>query len=146
MDSTTLHCLLPVDGSAYTALAARFLVQHAERLAQKPRVTLLHVEVPVGTPLARSQLGSAALDAYYGDRSAAALQPAEDVLHAAGLAFESQRAVGDPADQIAAAVRRLQPDLVVMGPHGRSALKGFVMGSVATKVIAGTTVPVLLVR
>jgi nucleotide-binding universal stress UspA family protein len=33
-----------------------------------------------------------------------------------------------------------------MGTHGHSALKGFVMGSVASKVVASTTVPVLLVR
>lgn len=146
MDNSALHFLLPADGSDYTARAAQFLARHARQYAQPPRVTLFHVELPIGTPLARAQLSRETLDDYYRDMSAAALRPAEDVLRAAGLAFESEHVVGDPAEQIADAVLRLRPDLVVMGTHGRSALKGFVMGSVATKVIAGTTVPVLLVR
>lgn len=37
-------------------------------------------------------------------------------------------------------------DLLMMGSHGYSALGNLVMGSVATKVLAGCKVPVLLVR
>lgn len=146
MTTSSLHLLLPADGSVYTARAAQFLVRHAAYYAQPPQVSLFHVELPIGTPLARAQLSKETLDDYYRDMSAAALLPAEEVLRAAGLAFDSQHVVGDPADQIAAAVQRLQPDLLIMGTHGHSALKGFVMGSVTTKVIAATSVPVLLVR
>lgn len=37
-------------------------------------------------------------------------------------------------------------DLLIMGSHGVGALKNLVLGSVATKVLAKCTVPVLLVR
>jgi len=37
-------------------------------------------------------------------------------------------------------------DMIVMGSHGHGALRGLMMGSVATKVIAATTVPVLIIR
>ena len=37
-------------------------------------------------------------------------------------------------------------DLIVMGSHGHNALSSLVMGSVATKVLANCSVPVLLVR
>lgn len=141
-----MHIVLPVDGSEYTARAAQVLVQQAEAYKEPPRITLLTVALPIGTPLARSQLSRATLDEYYRDVSAQALAPAEESLKQAGLTFESHFVVGDPAEQIAAEVKRLQPDLLIMGTHGHSALKGFVMGSVASKVVASTTVPVLLVR
>jgi nucleotide-binding universal stress UspA family protein len=37
-------------------------------------------------------------------------------------------------------------DLIVMGSHGHTALKGLVLGSVAQKVLAYSTVPVLVLR
>jgi len=36
--------------------------------------------------------------------------------------------------------------MIVMGSHGHGALQNLVMGSVATKVLAVTKVPVLIVR
>ena len=121
-------------------------MQQVRQYKEPPRITLLTVALSIGTPLARAQLSKATLDAYYRDVSAQALAPAEGVLKQAGLAFESRFVVGDPAEQIASEVARLQPDLLIMGTHGHPALKGFVMGSVASKVVASTTVPVLLVR
>lgn len=141
-----MHIVLPVDGSAYTLRAAQVLVEQSRLYQQAPQITLLTVALPIGTPLARAQLSKATLDDYYRDISAQALAPAERVLHEAGLAFASHSVVGDPAEQIVAEVKRLQPDLLIMGTHGHSALKGFVMGSVASKVVASTSVPVLLVR
>jgi nucleotide-binding universal stress UspA family protein len=141
-----MHIVLPVDGSSFTARAARVLVQQAGLYRETPRITLFTVALPIGTPLARAQLSKATLDDYYRDAAAQALAPAERVLREAGLAFASRSVVGDPVEQIVAEVSRLQPDLLIMGTHGHSALKGFVMGSVASKVVASTTVPVLLVR
>ena len=37
-------------------------------------------------------------------------------------------------------------DLLILGSHGHGALVNLVMGSVATQVLAGCTVPVLVVR
>ncbi|WP_079417271.1 universal stress protein [Thiomonas intermedia] len=138
--------VLPVDGSSYTLKAAQVLVHHARLYSEPPSVVLFTVALPIGTPLARAQISKATLDDYYREVSAQALAPAEAVLKDAGLAYEARDGVGDPAEQIAAEARRLQPDLLIMGTHGHSALKGFVMGSVASKVVASTTVPVLLVR
>jgi nucleotide-binding universal stress UspA family protein len=36
--------------------------------------------------------------------------------------------------------------MIVMGTHGRTALGNLVMGSVATRTLAATTTPVLLVK
>ena len=54
---------------------------------------------------------------------------------------------GHPAEEIAKAARREKADLVILGSHGRSALKAVVLGSVAFGVIQrDTRIPVLVVR
>jgi nucleotide-binding universal stress UspA family protein len=47
---------------------------------------------------------------------------------------------------IAALANKGKFDLLMMGSHGHSTLGNLVMGSVATKVMAHCTAPVLLVR
>ena len=53
--------------------------------------------------------------------------------------------VGPPADVILKAAAK-DTDLIVMGSHGHTALGNLVMGSVSTKVLAESPVPVLIVR
>ena len=68
-----MHIVLPVDGSTYTARAAQVLVQQVQQYKEPPRITLLTVALPIGTPLARAQLSKTTLDEYYRDVSAQAL-------------------------------------------------------------------------
>lgn len=88
-----MQIVLPVDGSSYTLKAAQVLAQQAKEYREPPRITLLTVALPIGTPLARAQLSKATLDEYYRDVSVQALAPAEAALKDAGLAFESLHAV-----------------------------------------------------
>jgi len=70
---------------------------------------------------------------------------------------ETQICVGDPAEEILKVSAGLandgnQPsesrsiDIIVMSTHGRSGIERLWLGSVALKVVRGTTLPVLLVR
>jgi nucleotide-binding universal stress UspA family protein len=54
--------------------------------------------------------------------------------------------VGRPADAILDFVRQKNADLVIVSSHGRSGIGGWVFGSVADRVLRGTSCPVLLVR
>jgi nucleotide-binding universal stress UspA family protein len=49
-------------------------------------------------------------------------------------------------EQITRAARTKRADLVVLGTHGRTGLARFFLGSVASRVVATATVPVLTVR
>lgn len=60
------------------------------------------------------------------------------------LATEVQVAVGDPAQEIAAAASKT--DLIVMATHGRSGIGHLVMGSVTAEVCRTARVPVLALR
>jgi len=53
---------------------------------------------------------------------------------------------GVAAEQILKAARGAHADLIVMGTHGRTGLSRFVLGSVASRVVAGASCPVLTVR
>ncbi len=53
---------------------------------------------------------------------------------------------GKPATVILEAVRELEPDLIVMGTHGRSRLDHLLIGSVAERVMRKAPCDVLLVR
>ncbi len=51
-----------------------------------------------------------------------------------------------PGDEIPEAAAREKCDLILLGTHGRSGLKHFVVGSVAERVLRGSPVPVLVVK
>ena len=53
---------------------------------------------------------------------------------------------GDAAEQIVRAARSKRADLLVLGTHGRTGLSKFLLGSVAERVVATASCPVLTVR
>ncbi len=62
------------------------------------------------------------------------------------MSFAVEKRVGDPAEEIVACAVAGRFDLIVMGTHGHTALANLVMGSVATKMLARSKVPVLFMR
>ena len=136
---------VPVDGSSYTKRMLAYLVAHDEWLGNAHHYTVLHA-VPAVPPRAASVLDKAVLKSYYDDE-------AEKVLKTVRTFFEKQKVraefvskVGPAADVIAAAANKGKFDLLLMGSHGHGTLGNLVLGSVATKVMSQTDVPVLLVR
>ena len=59
---------------------------------------------------------------------------------------ETKVVVGDPAEEILQRARLGSYDMIVLGAHGQSFLKGLLMGTVHTKVLHNALCPVLLVR
>jgi nucleotide-binding universal stress UspA family protein len=55
-------------------------------------------------------------------------------------------AEGNPAETILEQTRNGQFDMIVLGSHGRSHLKGFLLGTVHAKLLHNATKPVLIVR
>jgi nucleotide-binding universal stress UspA family protein len=141
-----MNILIPVDGSEYTIRAVDFVIAHFDWFQGAPTLRVLHVEAPIPDRRARAAAGHEAVEKYYEEESRAALAPAEALLRKSGIAFDSGYVVGDVAGQIQEAIRQHQIDMVVMGSHGHGALKSLIMGSVTARVLALTSVPVLLIR
>lgn len=53
---------------------------------------------------------------------------------------------GEAVEKVLEAATKLQPDLIVMGTHGRSGLAHMLLGSVAEQVLRTTSCSVLAVR
>ena len=63
----------------------------------------------------------------------------------ANVEFKERVQQGDPAKIIVLHARSLHPDVIVVGTHQRRGMDRFAMGSVAERVAAQSTVPVLVV-
>jgi len=79
-------------------------------------------------------------------KSRSVLDEAAAMLQAGGLTCETHTQLGNVAEQINDAVKRLGCDTVVMGTRGLGSFTGLVLGSVASRVIHEVSVPVLLVK
>lgn len=67
-------------------------------------------------------------------------------LQEAGWAGSTELRMGDPADAIIQAADELKPDLVVLGSHGMTGIKGFLLGRVSDKVLRHACCSVLIVK
>ena len=141
-----MKILLAVDGSSYSRKAAEYLTSHINWLQTAPELHVLHVRLPIPLGRARGGMTQEAIDHYYESEAIEALAPAEQVLRAHNIRFKSTYKVSDIAEGILAYVTENGIDLVVMGSHGHGAIGNLVTGSITTKVLAITTVPVLIVR
>ena len=130
-----MKILIPVDGSVYSDNAVAFVASRTTLIGHEPHIVLLNVQAPL--PARASRLVSReALDDYYKDESEKAFKPARKILKKAKMAAEEIAKVGTPAEEIAKVAEEMKADLLIMGSHGRSALKGLLFGSVTNRMIA----------
>lgn len=59
---------------------------------------------------------------------------------------QGQLRQGNPPDEICAAAKQLNVDLIVLGTHGRKGIAHALMGSVAERVVRTSNIPVLTIR
>lgn len=140
-----MKILIAVDGSKAAGEAVRHAIHLAKALAETPTLVLLHADVPLMRRVA-AELGTEGTRAYHAGNHEYALKGARTALRRARLAFEEKTVVDDAAPAIIKAAKAGKFDLVVMGSHGRTALAGMFLGSVAQKVLSQSAVPVLIVR
>ena len=79
-------------------------------------------------------------------RSRSALPSCAGPISREKAVFKPKAVVGDPAEEILHRGRLGDYDMVVLGAHGQSFLKGLLMGTVHTKVLHNALCPVMLVR
>ncbi|MEO7007593.1 MAG: universal stress protein, partial [Caldimonas sp.] len=83
---------------------------------------------------------------YYDDDAETVFRPIRRFLKRQGIDATFVHRIGNPAEDIARLAEKGKFDLLVMGSHGHGALGNLVLGSVATKVLARCSTPVLLIR
>lgn len=140
-----MKILVAVDGSPYTKKMLAYLAAHDEWLGSQHVYTVVHAVPPV-PPSAISVIDKGTLKEYYDDVAEKVFKPIRTFFAKQGLQAQFVAKTGYAAEILVEAARKGKYDLLVMGSHGHGTLVNLVMGSVATKVLANCTTPVLLVR
>ncbi len=140
-----LKMLLPVDGSEASARAIEEFVIKLDWYREKPEVHLLNVRMPltgnVSMFVSKEEIGD-----YYREEGLRSLQQARDYLEEKGIAYRHHVVVGEVVDMILQFADEIKCDQIVIGPRGLGAVKGLLLGSVASKLIQLSTIPVLLLK
>lgn len=137
-----MKLLVATDGSSCAENAIRF----ASRLAKESHsaVTLLYVIPMVDATnegvitLLKEEMGSPA------EAGTKYLETGRKIVEEFGIKTETKFLEGDPVDEILKEADR--HDLVVVGSHGKGKVNKFLLGSVSSKLIHKSKVPVLVVR
>lgn len=140
-----MKILVAVDGSSYTKRMLAYLSAHDEWLGSAHDYTVIHTVPPV-PQRAAAVLDRKLLKDYYEAEAEKVFKPIRSFLSRQGIDAKFQYKVGHAGETISSIADKGKFDLLVMGSHGHGTLTNLVMGSVATKVLAHSKVPVLLVR
>ncbi|HEU0121670.1 MAG TPA: universal stress protein [Bryobacteraceae bacterium] len=141
--TTPQTIILPVDFSARAAVTAA----HARVLANQygSAIVAVHVMRPFQLAAEGVDVPSAVvLDWYTQQRPLLEKQLADFVdHHLAGCKVTPLFCEGDPATEIIRVARQWHADLIMIGTHGYSPFRRFLLGSVAAKVLSDSPIPVL---
>lgn len=141
-----MKLLVPVDGSENSMRALR----HAIVVAKSSPASSIHVVTAHEEPIVFGEVA-----VYVSREKFAQLQRAQSegplsmavqVLESAGVPHSREILEGPIPQTIARRAEELGCDGIVMGTRGMTALGGLLMGSVATKVIHASKIPVTLVK
>ena len=143
-----LRILIPVDGSEFSLRAVKQVIRLKSEFKGAPEVLLVNVQPPL--PMSELFLAGGPSEVRHLEEplkahGAELLAAAKDALDTAGISSRIFVEIGEPASIIASLAKTYHCKLIVIGRRGRNALAGFYFGSVATKVLHLSPVPVVIV-
>ena len=144
--TNVIEILVAFDGSEPALRALHYAIGLAK---DNPRVQLNIVFVHEAQMFVGSMTADGtdtALGQAFRDHIHSQLLPAIEAAQAAKVAFTSCALKGETASTIARRADELKCSSIVMGTRGMGALGNLLMGSVASRVVRLSTVPVTLVK
>ena len=143
--------LVPIDGSKVSQKAAKYSVELAEQTGAS--LTLLSVidnrfviEQAVSAVASPTHLRESVQD-YLQQSAQAATDAIAKLCERHHIQYKTAIRTGHPVEEIVREATKAKADLIVMGSHGKSALKAAVLGSVTYGVMhKDMKIPVLIVR
>jgi len=142
-----MRILLAVDGSKNSLDAVQFFIDHADWYRETPQVELVTVHLPVPKlPGMGAAVGKAQIEKYYQEEGEKQLTAARRKLDAAGVRHEARVLVGPVAESLVKHAKERRCDLIYIGSRGHTELGKALLGSIATKVLHISDLPILLVK
>jgi nucleotide-binding universal stress UspA family protein len=141
------NILVPLDGSQHSERALREVVKLCQGQEKTCHITLMHV-VPALTPDVYQFLQDTDInvDGLIKRQGEEVLKYAAEELTRAGIPFDMEISMGDPAQEICIQSKYGNYDLIVMGSRGIGYFKELMLGSVSHKVLHHADCPVLIVK
>ncbi|MFN0316132.1 MAG: universal stress protein [Burkholderiales bacterium] len=142
-----MKILVPVDGSKASDHAIAELIAYIPKLREPPQIRLLYVMNPIrpAPTIHGVSMDAEMAEKYYERDAALSTESAKALLEQAKTAFSHQRALGEVAEEICRIAAGEHYDMIWMGTRGMGGFANLFLGSVATKVLHGANIPVVLV-
>ncbi len=142
-----MKILVATDGSNCALRAVEYAAKLARSMsATTNTITLISVHDDAGLRHAKAFVGNEGVADYLRELSEKELKAARDLLDAADLKYDIEIRTGHVAREIVDCADTGRFDLLVLGAKGRGAMADLLIGSVAQRVLATATTPVLLVK
>lgn len=138
--------LVAVDGSENSDRVIDFLLKNNGGHKDAREIHLLTVQSPIAGVNVKMFISNESLNEYYRDEGKAMLKRARERLDAAGLQYQHHIGLGEPATVIVEYAKTKGCEQILMGSRGLGYMTGLVLGSVATKVLHLTDLPVMLIK
>lgn len=144
MDTTT-QWVVPFDGSEHAIRALALAINEAKERHTQPKLLVLNVQLPLSADVSRFIDGKT-IDDFHREAGEKALASSKDLLDASGVAHTLHILVGPVAHTIASFAATQDCSMIIMGTRGHTSVTGLIMGSVTTRLLHETTLPVLLTK
>lgn len=136
-----LNILIPVDGSRSALRAVEHAIQSRAQHKELVQVNLVNTQPCL--PRYVTRFASAkSVRMLQRERSEVAMADAVELLEKAGVPYEVHLQVGNAAEQIIACAEKTQAQKIMMGTTRKNALSRFFQGSIVSKVMAMSDLPV----
>ena len=140
-----MKILLAADGSIYTQKALDFIITHKHLLGAERELIVVHAQMPLPTGF-NVIMGFDKAQELHAIEADTVFKPVKKFLDKHAIKYRCLTGIGPIVKEIIDIAKAEHVHLIVMGTHGRDLVGRALMGSVAQKVVAHSTVPVLLVK
>lgn len=137
--------LIPVDDSEIALRPVSWVVQNLPIWREPPAIHLLNVQPSLSGDISRF-IDAGTIHDFHLESGMDALAKARDLLVAAGLIPELHVLIGEAAPTITEFADVHGCSQILLGTRGHTGVLGTLLGSVATKVVHLSNVPVMLIR
>lgn len=141
-----LTVLVAVDGSRHADRAVRHAIRLYHDLHRAVRLHVLNVQYPIAYGEISVYVSRADVNRFARQAGKRLLRSAQALLERAHVPCASHVAIGPVAETIARFAKNKGCDAIIMGTRGMGSVASLMLGSVATKVIHLTKLPVTLVK
>ncbi len=141
--------LVPIDGSQQSLKALKYAGDLAEKFGSE--IILVNIQKPffyesLDPEPVSTENGSETFE----DVAKKIIQRGLEVLKGSSVSIKPELRpeiiTGEPAEQILYLINKEDIDIVIMGSHGLSGIKRFLVGSVSQKILHHSPKPVLIVK